>query len=211
MKLQKCFVDQDTSHDFLSALWWQDDNIFIFLWSAPLNMSTCAHCQSISYHVPPHFPVISCQHVCLCTSSEGWIGLLMWTHQPQACVCARLTFCHRNVPLTCNKVNVSVSQSVCHHLTAGWQCFLCVEDFIVSAAGFLRFLIARVCVCNGVIENKEHESSPLLENYLGAQWDARDFSFCSLFQKEKIHFRVEHFHFPTSRLSRWHLILAAMC
>lgn len=210
MKLQKCFVDQDTSHDFLSALWWQDDNIFIFLWSAPLNMSTCAHCQSISYHVPPHFPVISCQHVCLCTSSEGWIGLLMWTHQPQACVCARLTFCHRNVPLTCNKVNVSVSQSVCHHLTAGWQCFLCVEDFIVSAAGFLRLLIARVCVCNGVIENKEHESSPLLENYLGAQWDAREFSFCSLFQKEKIHFRVEHFHF-TSRLSHWHLILATMC
>lgn len=211
MKLQKCFVDQDTSHDFLSALWWQDDNIFIFLWSAPLNMSTCAHCQSISYHVPPHFPVISCQHVCLCTSSEGWIGLLMWTHQPQACVCARLTFCHRNVPLTCNKVNVSVSQSVCHHLTAGWQCFLCVEDFIVSAAGFLRLLIARVCVCNGVIENKEHESSPLLENYLGAQWDAREFSFCSLFQKEKIHFRVEHFHFTTSRLSHWHLILATMC
>ena len=210
MKLQKCFVDYDTSYDFLSALWWRDDNIFIFLWSAPLNMSTCAHSWSISYHVPPHFPVISCQHVCLCTSSEGWIGLLMWTHQTQACVCAWMTFCHRNVLLTCNKVNVSVIQSVCHHLTEGWRRFLCVEDFIVSAAGCLRLLIVRVCVCNGVIENKEHESPTLLENYLGAQCDARDFSFCSLFKKEKIHSRVDHCHFP-SRLSCWNLILAGMC
>ena len=154
---------------------------------------------------------ISCQHVCVCVHLRQDEWVCSREHIRHELVCARVIFCHRNVPLSCNKVNVSVFQSMCHHLTAGWRCFLCVEDFIVSAAGCRRLLIVRVCVCNGVIGNKELESPPLLENYLWAQCDARDFFVLLPFQREKIHFRVERFHFPTSRLSRWHLILAVMC